>query len=589
MTIPIRNLVGALGLAVVFQAAGATGDVEAGRAIYQEGRLPSGKPLIGKRFGTETVVGERAACAACHGRSGMGAVEGDITIAPITGKALFNGSERVVATMDPRRGKAFNPLHPPYTEASLARAVREGVHVTGRPMHRLMPRYELAEDEMRALDAYLGQLSVAWSPGVSADRIDFATVIAPGVDPARREVFIDMVKAAVAGKNGSTRPGRRYMAPAAELMLKTGRTWNFDIWQLSGPPETWDAQLAAFYRQKPVFAIVSGLSESTWEPIDAFCRREAIPCLLPSIDLPPERAGGYYPVYFSRGVGLEGEILATYLRGADRNAPRRLVQIFSKGAVGEGAAQVVADRLGRSGVEVENRGLERVTASDLALAMTGLGRDDAVVFWLRGGQLGLLKSVAVPEVADAFFSGRLTDGQAEAIPDNWKGRAKLLYPFELPDKRRANSAYLHAWLKLRKLPVVSEPMQSEVFFALNFVSETVSDMLDNLYRDYLIERTVNMMAFREGSKAEQEVRDRGALGRVTLRGNNSPGAALEESRELLTLARMEKGRGSQGGTTVYPRLSLGAGQRFASKGGYVVRIDGANGNALVPVTDWMVP
>lgn len=585
----VRLFVCAAGLVAAVSAWAGGDDIEAGRAIYLEGRLPSGQPLVGKRFGTEVVAGKRAACAGCHGRSGMGAVEGDIPIAPITGKALFGAGESVVATMDPRRGKAFNHLHPPYSEAALAAAVRDGLEVTGRPMSRLMPRYMLDEDGIRALAAYLRQLSAEWSPGVSAERIDFATVITPEVDPARRAVLIDMVNGAVAAKNGSTRPGRRYMASAAEMLMKTGRTWNFEVWQLEGAPETWGSQLSDFYRKKPVFAIVSGLSESTWEPVAAFCQREEIPCLLPSIDLPPAGEESYYPVYFSRGVGLEAEILAAYLRESEKSGPRRVVQVFPKGAVGEGAANRLAERLGNAGVAVENHGLERVSASGLARSLKGLGKGDAVVFWLRAKELALLEKLDIPDASDIFFSGRLSDGRADAIPDGWRERAKILYPYELPEKRRANSAYLHSWLKLRKLPLVSEPLQSEIFFALNFVSDTVSDMLNNLYRDYLVERTVTMMAFREGSKAEQEIRDRGALGRVTLRGNNLPGSSLEEASELLSLAQAEQGRGSQGGTTVYPRLSLGPGQRFASKGGYVVKIDRANGDALVPITDWRVP
>ena len=114
-------------------------------------------------------------------------------------------------------------------------------------------------------------------------------------------------------------------------------------------------------------------------------------------------------------------------------------------------------------------------------------------------------------------------------------------------------------------------------------------MLNNLYRDYLMERTVNMVAYREGSKAEQEVRDRSVLGRSTLRGSNAVGSSRPETKELLALGQAEKGMADQAGTTVYPRLSLAAGQNFASKGAYIVRYGSQGSDALVTVTDWLVP
>jgi hypothetical protein len=39
----------------------------------------------------------------------------------------------------------------------------------------------------------------------------------------------------------------------------------------------------------------------------------------------------------------------------------------------------------------------------------------------------------------------------------------------------------------------------------------------------------------------------------------------------------------------YPRLGLAPGQRFASKGGYIVRFAGANGVGIVAEGDWQVP
>jgi hypothetical protein len=565
------------------------GDFEVGRDIYVNGRLPSGQPLQGKRLGNERVSGAAAACITCHRRSGMGSVEGDVLVSPITGPALFSESDRVIATMDPRRGKNFNRPHPPYTEESFARAVQDGVHVTGRDMHPLMPRYRFSEAEIRGLRAYLKNLSTEWSPGVTADSISFATVIAPGVSPEKKAALVAMTGAMVRIKNSSTRPGRRYMTTPAEMMLRSGRRWNIHVWELQGAPDTWNDQLARFYREMPVFALVSGLSEGVWAPVDAFCQRESIPCLFPSVDLPPDADGAEYPVYFSRGVQLEAEVLAAYLKSQPARPGRRLVQIHAGDAAGTAAAHRVEAHLHDSGISVETHVLGGTGKAALSSVLGDVKKDDFLMMWLRTPAVTALKDSAVPAAEQVFFSGRLNDGELANVPAAWRDSARVIYPYELPEKRRPNVAYLNAWLTLAKIEPVNEPLQSEIFFALNFVTDTVSEMLNNLYRDYLMERTVNMVAFREGSKAEQELRDRSVLGRSTLRGTNAVGSSRPESKELLTLGQSEKGMGDQAGTTVYPHLSLAAGQNFASKGAHILRYRDRTSDAVVSVTDWLVP
>jgi hypothetical protein len=47
--------------------------------------------------------------------------------------------------------------------------------------------------------------------------------------------------------------------------------------------------------------------------------------------------------------------------------------------------------------------------------------------------------------------------------------------------------------------------------------------------------------------------------------------------------------GKREGTTIYPRLNLGPGQRYASKGAYIVRFDANTPEMLVAETPWLVP
>ncbi len=585
-----RGLLFVLGAATALSLRAATpelagiDELEIGRRIYQEGVLPSGAPLTGMRRGGASVSGAAAACVNCHRRSGMGSVEGDTLFPPVTGNYLFGNGSKNMATMDPRRGKALNQAHESYTGQALARAIRQGENNSGNTMNVLMPRYALDEAEMRALTAYLGQLSRQWSPGVTASTIRFATVIAPGVEPARRQALIDMMRAAVVQKNGSTLPGRRHMVSPAEMLSRTERTWALDVWELQGAPDTWGAQLDEHYRRQPVFALVSGLSNGTWAPVHNFCERERVPCWFPSVGLPPP-VPAFYSVYFSRGVALEAEVLARHLLASGKAGPQRLVQLFRNDEVGRAAAQALRQALAGSDIRLEDRELDAATPQDMATATAGIGKDDALMLWLVPADRARLGRVRAAPAGTAYFSTVLGEGGHDQLPPAWKGRARLVYPYELPERRQANLSYFHQWLKLRKLPLVDEALQSEVYFSLGFLTDTLADMLDNLYRDYLLERAENMLSRREGSRIEQEGRERVLLGwkaRAREAADPAQAASAPPSPAAVSSARHES-------TTVYPRLGLGPDQRFASKGGYIVRFAGADSDRLVPVSDWIVP
>jgi hypothetical protein len=600
---PLTGLLCAAALASAFALAFAApaqaqidpaAQIEAGRRIYVDAVLPDGKPLAAQRLGAR-ITGSSIACITCHRGSGMGSVETTYQSPPVTGRALFSSDEKVVASMDMRSGKALNQRHAPYTDESLARSLRDGVHVSGRTMIDVMPRFELDADAMAALTAYLHMLSVDPSPGITDKGIKLATVIAPGVDPARRDAFLKTLKAAVAQKNGNTMPGKRHMVTAIEFALKTERRWELAVWQLEGEPETWAAQLDAHYRADPVFAVLSGLSSGAWQPVQDFCESRGVPCWFPSVAaVPPNAVGGRYGLYYQRGVSLEAGVLARHFGElAVAARPRRVVQI---GLAGDIAATQGAKALAASLAALHIDSVERPLASDalasgLQKALAGLGARDAVMVWLPAASLASLKDLPVPP-AKVYLSSLTTGAEYAPLPPAWRAAARLVYPYEMPDMRGANLAYFRTWINQRRIPLVDEPLQSEVFFAVNYLSETIGEMLGNFYRDYLVERAESMLSLRELRHAEEENRLRQQIRqreknmiRAGHTGGNPADAASQPQRAVIT---PEENLGERTGNTVYPNLSLGPGQRFASRGGYIVRF-GADGRQLVAESEWLVP
>ncbi len=567
--------------------------IEIGKRIYTQGILSSGAMLAGQRFGKNSIAGEEAACVHCHRPSGMGQVEGDILIPPINGNYLYaTRKDKQVAIMDPRVSKQFNQYHDPYTDATFATAVNEGINNQGREMHVAMPRYHLEEADRKALLAYLTQLSAQWSPGVSENLIRFATVITPDVDPAQRKAFIDMQQAIVQQKNGSTHLAhdhrtRHHMASAAELILGTERMWQLDIWELQGDPQTWTRQLNDLYQKQPVFALLSGLSHSNWQPVHDFCDHEKVPCWFPSVDLPP-KAQSQYAFYFSSGVLLEANVIAHHLLEA-KHLPKHVYQIYHDNTVGQAATQELGLALKGSTIKLENRLLSgNANATSLKHALAGIQSGDVVMFWLTEEDINALANLKPRTGVSYYFSGKLASPEKTMLTQLWKNNAHFAYLYDLPQNRKLNLDYYHAWMNAHHFATVDEPMQTEVFFAANFMTDTISEMLNNIYRDYLLERSETMINKREGVKSEQETRDRYALGKTGDVERRFGTKMIEQSQRVQIVSQIDSNSVSHG-TTLYPHLSLGPEQRFASKGGYIVKFASKKDNTLTDESGWIVP
>jgi hypothetical protein len=519
--------------------------VDLGRRIYDEGILPSGAPLQGKRFDSITLEGKEAACVSCHRRSGLGNYEGGINVPPVSGPFLFMTDKKEYLLRDPRSRLTISNQHEPYTDESLSKAMVTGVKYDGSIMSEAMPRYSLKNADMEALTAYLKQLSAQLSPGVGDSVINFATIITPDVDSRHRQALIDMMNAVIVQRNSAWQPGVRHMRTGPELVPRTERAWVLRIWELTGKPETWRQQLDQYYQREPVFAFLSGVSDSTWEPVHEFCQERHIPCLFPSVPVPGQKQD-YFSFYFSRGVMLEADVMAKHLLADHTKKPPRVVQVFRKGDyVGASGAEALGGKLRAAGLTVETRVLQERQAGGLTGVLASLSGNVVVMSWLRPADMLVPHNKSFPATVRLYFSAILAEDEKTLFKSPWKSIARMVYPFEMPDKRVhlqdrriATDQYLESWLKGRNIEIVDYHLQGEALFTMLFLTDLTAILLDNLYRDYIIERAEDML-----------------------------------SQELIN-------------STAYPRLSLGVGQRFASKGAYIVRYDG---DKLVSDTGWIVP
>lgn len=558
-----------------------------GRRIYLEGKFPDGQGLYGMRPGVGPVSGAAAACVNCHRPSGLGGAEGTIAIPPITGRALFGGGAPVIVRMDKQFDPGLSVPQDPYDEKSFASAVRLGQHRSGRALHALMPRYAFSDAQLRAVSAYLKTLSTDLSPGVVGDTIQLATVIAPDVDPQRRQALISTLTTVVNQMNINVKiNGRRQKAVAVdERRLNSRRKWALDIWELTGPSSSWGEQLKRRHLAKPVFALVSGLARDEWQPVHDFCESHRVACWFPSVDLAPVGASqGRFSLYFSAGIALEAEVIARKLIAYGG----RVVQVVGADPVARGAAAAM-----RRAAPAELAVLDVDFSDELDAIrpmLSSLKSQDTLVLWLRPSELEWL-TAATASAASIFVSATLSGAEQVQLPTAWRKNATLVQPLEEPRLRAANLERLEAWMKGSGVPVLDRKLQSEVFFAAASLQSTLRGMLNNLHTDYLIERAETTLSSFELMQVQDEVQ---AMMMGPMNKRPLP-LTLPSQAEVAAMAALSQAQREhleemrqRGGTTVYPRLSLAQGQRFASKGAYLIPLS-PNDKTAIGQPEWVVP
>ena len=545
---------------------------EAGEKIYLEGALSTGEPLRGERASEPPVQGAAVACANCHRRSGLGELEGRTLVPPTTARYLYRARSRnrssalqnaalTMAAPGARPELLQLGERPAYTDATLARAIREGVGPDGRALDYLMPRFRIDDADMASLIAYLKQLSNRPSPGVGEETLQFATIITPDADPVRRAGMLDVLEHFF-GKENVFPDDKGLPRQMSHRFTPVAHRWQLHVWQLTGAPGSWEAQLDARLEQQPVFAVISGIGGRSWQPVHRFCERSGVPCLFPNVDLPVDAEQDFYDVYFSKGVLLEAQLIAERLRPpgvADQPAsarPRRVVQVYRRGDIGENAAAELQRALAQAGKEAAKEP-ERGTTRDpplqtvdrvlepgaaparLQQALSTVGKDDVLVLWLRAPDIEALPGQP-PAAAGVFISGILGGLEYAPLGAHWRPITRMAYPIDLPQLRFARMDYAMGWMRFKQVPVVDVRTQTDTYVAFLATAETVSMLGEDLVRDHLL-----------------------------------------ETLEMHLGTRLANG--------FYPRLNLATGQRFASKGGFLVQFADPQGPSLVADGNWTVP
>ncbi|ODB88610.1 hypothetical protein A3193_07130 [Candidatus Thiodiazotropha endoloripes] len=506
-----------------------------GKSLYKQGILPNGELVKATIQGDISVEGNQLICETCHRKSGLGSTEGQQVVPAVAGSVLFK----------PLKLPTSKPPEPPvyreaYTRETLMAAVRDGVDANGQPLDPFMPRYQIDDEALDGLMAYVSTLSNTPSPGVDEKTIHFATIVLSSNKAEENKALVDVMATYVEQKNIETRyeSKRAKNAPwHKEWMFKPYRKWQIHVWELTGAEETWPDQLSTYYTKQPVFALVNGLVPTGWNRVSEFCEGHAIPCLFPTTQQPVISDENYYTIYLNKGVAHESEAVASYIR---KNRPAaRVVQIHDQSdMLSSISSNALIDELNKAGISVDTVSLGQLGEKESSAFR--IGKDDTVVLWLdRGKSEQLFNSGQLNSAELIMLSSQYYGTDTRLIPPDLTDSVLFIHSAEMPDKLNRLLIRSTGWFRAKRIyNKETREIQANAYFALKVLGDAVKHIRGYFYRDYMIEKIEHMI-------------------------DDLPY------------------------TSIFPRLSMAPDQRFASRGFYVAKTDGKGG--IVNLTGWIAP
>jgi len=554
-----------------------------GEQMYREGLLPSGEPMPAIINSDVKVPGNAFSCVSCHLRSGIGSVEGQILTPPTNGLKLYKPYYQYPMNLDIRANRVrkamwdappLKPIYrPAYTDETLAAALRGGVDPTGRVFNSVMPRYQLDDKNMGILISYLKSLSSEASPGVDKNYtyIRFATVIAGEVPGEDRTEMLAMLNSLIASHNRQGQKKNRYQKLDKETVPAPFNYPKFTlaVWQLNGPSSTWRSQLDEYYRKEPVFALLGGLSAGDWQPMHEFSEQNRIPCLLPVTDLPVISETDWYTLYLNKGVYQEGEATARYLfRNSDPAANKAVLQIVEDSPRARALAAGFNDawkELGNSPPETVRLAPGEVVSQSKVHKLIEQQHPSSILLWTSTGTIPVLEKLSadITALMSVFVSYTQLNQDVRNIPEKARAFTYISYPYRLGDgEDGVFNSNARNWLINNKVPDSGKRISSRLYSLSNVLLEPF----------LVVKRDFNPAGLGGGK------------------------VIMEEQYETLMHVRRNYyrdylfdviGMFSDRPSLDFERLSFGPGQRYMSKGCYIVQLTSGSKPEFVRKSDWV--
>jgi ABC-type branched-subunit amino acid transport system substrate-binding protein len=280
-----------------------------GKQIYFEGTSTGGTEIT-------AVVGDEAAvlpasampCSSCHGSDGLGRPEGGVIPLDIRWSELVKTYGHV--HHDGRK-------HPAFDDDGVARSIIAGVDQANNPLDRSMPIYQMSQQEVDDLIAYMKVLEFDLDPGVGDDSVQIATLLplsgkAGAVGEAMQQVLLGHF--ADVNKQGGIF-GRRIEL----LAIPTAETAEDSL-----------QRVREAFATEGIFALVGAYSIGLDETLLAFTRSDNVPLVGPFTLDPGDAFLDSAAFYLYAGFDDQARVLAERAL-ADGAAPDKVLLVGPQG------------------------------------------------------------------------------------------------------------------------------------------------------------------------------------------------------------------------------------------------------------------
>ncbi len=499
-------------------------DVDAGKRLYLEGVLHSNSPLEATVSGDVTVNGADWRCERCHRRSGLGGVEGGLNVPPISGNALFQPAELVRAD---RAMQLFEEAHS-LTFRAQARSAR------GRPAY-----------DVRSLGVALRQgIDPAGHPlypampryRIGDDDLDnlaayLATLNvqpAPGVTPRTLRF------ATVIAPDAPPADRASWLYVAEAWIAQQNREAGYQAARIRGG--AWDREDAYAASRRWILDTweLRGAPATWTAQLEDFYERQPVFALLGGVVPGPWQPVGDFcdrfriPCLFPETVWLPD------------SGPENYSVHWAKGLLGEaqalasvlrGAQRVLqfhsTSPFATAAAQAFEAALPEVVTVPLPAASASAiaeHRPGAVVVWADNDDV---RNLHCAGGAALYLSATLTTAPVPCT------KAYLVSSVGLGDNPSREREHMRSWRLSRAIPAGNERIQADAQFLFSLLDDALRRMSGRFSRDFLVETI------------EREIESA-----------RNPG--------------------------VYPRLSLAPGQRFASKGAWILAPEGGSPRWIIP-------